>query len=107
MRPWLAFYLGAMGAREKNFYVELGRARRPRRRGARVPGARSSAATATRAAAALTPELIDAMALASTPDALDERLAAFEAVGVDTLRRRAVRLRPAARRARARGGDGA
>ena len=23
VRPWLAFYLGAMGAREKNFYVEL------------------------------------------------------------------------------------
>src|SRR3954449_9222228 len=23
VRPWLAFYLGAMGSREKNFYVEL------------------------------------------------------------------------------------
>ncbi|HWT25211.1 MAG TPA: LLM class flavin-dependent oxidoreductase, partial [Solirubrobacteraceae bacterium] len=23
VRPWLAFYLGAMGAREKNFYVDL------------------------------------------------------------------------------------
>ena len=23
VRPWLAFYLGAMGSKEKNFYVEL------------------------------------------------------------------------------------
>jgi hypothetical protein len=38
-----------------------------------------------RAAAALTPELIDAMALATTPGRLDDRLAAFEGVGVDTL----------------------
>ena len=84
VRPWLAFYLGAMGSREKNFYVELaeraghGDAARECQ-GAFLDGDRE------RAAAALTPELIDAMALATTPDALPQRLAAFEGVGVDTL----------------------
>jgi hypothetical protein len=84
VRPWLAFYLGAMGSREKNFYVDLaeraghGAAARACQ-GAFLDGDRE------RAAAALTPELIDAMALATTPDALPERLAAFEALGVDTL----------------------
>ncbi len=32
VRPWLAFYLGAMGSREKNFYVELAERAGPRRR---------------------------------------------------------------------------
>jgi hypothetical protein len=84
VRPWLAFYLGAMGSREKNFYVELaeraghGAAARECQ-GAFLEGDRE------RAAAALTSELIDAMALATTPEALPARLAAFEAIGVDTL----------------------
>ena len=38
VRPWLAFYLGAMGSREKNFYVELAERAGPRPGGARVPG---------------------------------------------------------------------
>ena len=38
VRPWLAFYLGAMGAKEKNFYVDLADALRPRRIGPRLPG---------------------------------------------------------------------
>jgi F420-dependent oxidoreductase-like protein len=84
VRPWLAFYLGAMGSKEKNFYVELA-----------VRAGHGDAALACqeaflggdrdRAAAALTPELIDSMALATTPGALDDRLAAFDAIGVDTL----------------------
>src|SRR5688500_10984098 len=84
VRPWLAFYLGAMGSREKNFSVELaertghGAAARECQ-GAVLGGDRG------RAAPALGPGLIDAMALATTPDALAGRLAAFEAVGVDTL----------------------
>src|SRR4029079_10580452 len=84
VRPWLAFYLGAMGSREEKFYVDLaaraghGDAARECQ-GAFLDGDRE------RAAAALTPELIDAMALATTPDALPQRLAAFEGVGVDTL----------------------
>ena len=45
VRPWLAFYLGAMGAPSKNFYVEAGRratatATPPARCQERVPGRR-------------------------------------------------------------------
>ena len=84
VRPWLAFYLGAMGSREKNFYVELAE-RAGHGAAARECQEAFLGGDRGRAAAALTPELIDAMALATTPDALAGRLAAFEAVGVDTL----------------------
>src|SRR3954449_11540310 len=84
VRPWLAFYLGAMGAPEKNFYVELA-ARAGHGASARecqrlfLDGSRDSAA------AALSVELIDAMAIATTPAGVDDRLAAFEGAGADTL----------------------
>jgi F420-dependent oxidoreductase-like protein len=84
VRPWLAFYLGAMGAPEKNFYVELA-ARAGFGDSARecqrlyLEGSRDGAAEA------LSNELIDAMAIATTPARLDDRLAAFEAAGADTL----------------------
>jgi alkanesulfonate monooxygenase SsuD/methylene tetrahydromethanopterin reductase-like flavin-dependent oxidoreductase (luciferase family) len=84
VRPWLAFYLGAMGAPEKNFYVELA-ARAGHGESARecqrlyLEGSRDGAA------GALSNELIDAMAIATTPAGLDARLAAFEAAGADTL----------------------
>jgi F420-dependent oxidoreductase-like protein len=84
VRPWLAFYLGAMGAREKNFYVELaeraghGDAARAVQ-DAYLGGDRLGAATA------VTDDLVDAMALACTPAQLDERLAAYEDAGVTTL----------------------
>ena len=84
VRPWLAFYLGAMGAPEKNFYVELA-ARAGHGASARecqrlfLEGSRDGAA------AALSVELIDAMAIAATPAGLDDRLAAFEGAGADTL----------------------
>jgi len=84
VRPWLAFYLGAMGSKEKNFYVELA-ARAGHGDAARACQEAFLAGDRDRAAAALTPRLIDSMALATTPAALDDRLAAFEAVGVDTL----------------------
>jgi hypothetical protein len=84
VRPWLAFYLGAMGSREKNFYVELAE-RAGHGAAARACQEAFLGGDRARAAAALTPELIDAMALATTPDALAGRLAAFEAVGVDTM----------------------
>jgi F420-dependent oxidoreductase-like protein len=84
VRPWLAFYLGGMGSREKNFYVDAATAAGfggPARacQAAYLDGDRDGAA------AALTPALIDAMALATTPAGLDERLAAYERAGVDTL----------------------
>jgi F420-dependent oxidoreductase-like protein len=84
VRPWLAFYLGAMGSKEKNFYVELA-ARGGHGEAARACQEAFLAGDRDRAAAALSPELIDSMALATTPDRLGERLAAFEGVGVDTL----------------------
>src|SRR5215218_1015978 len=84
VRPWLAFYLGAMGSREKNFYVEL--AERAGHGGsARACQDAFLGGDRERAADALTPELIDTMALATTPDELAERVAAFEAAGVDSL----------------------
>jgi F420-dependent oxidoreductase-like protein len=84
VRPWLAFYLGAMGSREKNFYVELAE------RAGHGPAARACqdamlSGHREAAAAALTDELVDAMSLATTPAGLDDRLAALEAAGVDTL----------------------
>ena len=84
VRPWLAFYLGAMGSREKNFYVDLAD-RAGHGAAARACQEAFLGGDRERAASALTPGLIDAMALATTPDALPERLTAFEAIGVDTL----------------------
>lgn len=83
-RPWLAFYLGAMGAKDKNFYVELA-ARYGHGDAARrcqelfLDGDRAGAA------AALTDELIDAATIATTPDRLAVRVARYEQAGADTL----------------------
>jgi hypothetical protein len=80
----MVFYLGAMGAKEKNFYVDLaesygfGDAARACQE-AFLAGDRMAAA------AAITPDLIDAACIATTPGGLDERLAAYERAGVDTL----------------------
>ena len=84
VRPWLAFYLAAMGSREKNFYVEAASAGG---HGAAARACQSAWLAGDRdaAAAALTSELIDATAVATTPAGLDDRLAAFERAGVDTL----------------------
>jgi hypothetical protein len=84
VRPWLAFYLGAMGSREKNFYVELAE------RAGHGPAARACqdamlSGHREAAAAALTDELVDAMGLATTPAGLDDRLVALDQAGVDTL----------------------
>jgi len=84
VRPWLAFYLGAMGAKDKNFYVELAE-RAGHGDAAREVQERWLARDRAGAAAALVPELVDSMALACTPAQLDDRLAAFEAIGVTTL----------------------
>jgi F420-dependent oxidoreductase-like protein len=83
-RPWLAFYLGAMGAREKNFYVDLAD-RYGHGEVARDVQARMLDGDREGAARALTPELIDATALVTTPAGLDDRLAAYERAGVTTL----------------------
>jgi alkanesulfonate monooxygenase SsuD/methylene tetrahydromethanopterin reductase-like flavin-dependent oxidoreductase (luciferase family) len=84
VRPWTAFYLGAMGAKEKNFYVDLA-ARYGVGDAAREVQERFLAGDRAGAGAAVTDELLDRVALACTPSQLDDRLAAFEAVGVTTL----------------------
>jgi F420-dependent oxidoreductase-like protein len=84
VKPWLAFYLGAMGARDKNFYVELAD-RAGHGEAAREVQERWLARDKAGAAAALVPELVDSMALACTPATLDDRLAAFADIGVSTL----------------------
>jgi F420-dependent oxidoreductase-like protein len=84
VRPWLAFYLGAMGARDKNFYVEMAE-----RRGLGEPARAVQEAwlggDRAGAAAALTDDLVDSMGLACTPAQLDGRLAAYADQGVTTL----------------------
>src|ERR671930_2422560 len=77
-RPWLAFYLGAMGAREKNFYVEAA-GRYGHGDSARAVQERWLAGDRPGAAAALSDALIDEAAIAVTPDVLEDRLlAAFD-----------------------------
>jgi F420-dependent oxidoreductase-like protein len=84
VRPILAFYLGAMGAREKNFYVELAD-RAGYGDAAREVQSRWLARDQAGALAALPDELVDHMSIATTPAGLDDRLAAYERAGVDTL----------------------
>src|SRR4051794_13041826 len=84
VRPWLAFYLGAMGARDKNFYVEHAE-RAGHGEAAREVQARALAGDRAGATAAVTDALVDSGAIATTPAGLDERLAAYERAGVTTL----------------------
>jgi F420-dependent oxidoreductase-like protein len=83
-RPWLAVYLGGMGARGKNFYVETAerfgqgeRAREVQR--LFLAGDRAGAA------AALSPELIDATVVCCRPGELGARLGAYGEAGADTV----------------------
>src|SRR4051794_5981211 len=84
VRPWLAFYLGAMGAKEKNFYVELAE-RHGHGASARAAQERMLGGDRAGAAAAVTDGLVDAGGIATTPAGLDERLATYERAGVTTL----------------------
>jgi alkanesulfonate monooxygenase SsuD/methylene tetrahydromethanopterin reductase-like flavin-dependent oxidoreductase (luciferase family) len=84
VRPWLAFYLGSMGAKSKNFYVELAE-RQGHGAAAREVQARALAGDRVGAVAAVSDGLVDAGAIATTPAGLDERLAVYERAGVTTL----------------------
>ena len=84
LRPILTFYFGAMGAKDKNFYIELA----TRYGFGDVAVACQEAFLAgdrMGAAATLTPEVIDLAAIAATPSTLEDRLAAYAHAGVDTL----------------------
>jgi F420-dependent oxidoreductase-like protein len=84
VRPFVAFYLGAMGARDKNFYVELAD-RLGHGASARACQDRFLAGDRRGAAAELTDDLVDLAGLAATPATLEKRLAEYEAAGVDEL----------------------
>jgi hypothetical protein len=83
-RPWLATYLGAMGAKQKNFYVETAE-RFGHGDSAREVQRLFAAGDRAGAATALTPELIEGSAICCGYGELDERLAAYERAGADTL----------------------
>ncbi|MFN8130926.1 MAG: LLM class F420-dependent oxidoreductase [Solirubrobacteraceae bacterium] len=84
VRPWLAFYLGAMGAKEKNFYVDVAD-RYGHGAAARECQEKMLAGDRVGAAMALTDELIDAACICTTPGGLDARLAAYAGAGATTL----------------------
>ena len=82
--PLAVIYLGGMGAKGKNFYVEtaerMGAGESARRvQELFMSGDREGAA------AALSDELIDASAICCRSDELDDRLAAYERAGADCL----------------------
>jgi F420-dependent oxidoreductase-like protein len=83
-RPWLTIYMGGMGAKGKNFYVDaadragFGESARAVQR-LFLEGDRAGAA------AALSDELIESKALCTDMAGLPRRIADFERAGVDTL----------------------
>jgi F420-dependent oxidoreductase-like protein len=83
-RPWLTVYLGGMGAKGKNFYVEAAE-RFGQGEAAREVQRLFMAGDRAGAAAALTPELIDHSAICCRPEEIDERLAYYELAGATTL----------------------
>jgi F420-dependent oxidoreductase-like protein len=83
-RPWLALYLGGMGAKGKNFYVETAE-RFGEGRSAREVQRLFIAGDRAAAAAALSSDLIDGTAICCRPGELGERLAAYEQAGATTL----------------------
>jgi F420-dependent oxidoreductase-like protein len=84
LRPILTFYFGAMGAKDKNFYIELAA-----RYGFGDVALRCQelflAGDKVGAAMSLTPEIIDLAAIAATPATLENELSAYADCGVDTL----------------------
>lgn len=84
LRPWLTFYLGAMGAKEKNFYVDA-----CERYGfgeeARECQERFLSGDRTGAGAALSDDLLEACAIAATTDELPDRLRRYADAGAGSL----------------------
>ncbi len=84
VRPMIAMYLGAMGAKDKNFYVEIA-TRYGHGESANACQDAFLAGNRAEAEAALSDELIDLVSLATTPDTLESRLQEFAAADVDLL----------------------
>jgi alkanesulfonate monooxygenase SsuD/methylene tetrahydromethanopterin reductase-like flavin-dependent oxidoreductase (luciferase family) len=83
-RPWLAIYLGGMGAKGKNFYVDTAE-RMGHGESARRVQELFMAGDRAGAGAAISDEIIDACSICCRAPDLDDRLAAFERAGADTL----------------------
>jgi F420-dependent oxidoreductase-like protein len=83
-RPWLTLYLGGMGARGKNFYVETAE-RFGQGGSAREVQRLFMAGDRAAAAAALSPELIEGSAICCRPAELPERLDAYARAGATSL----------------------
>ena len=83
-RPWLALYLGGMGAKTKNFYVESAE-RFGHGESARRVQELFGAGDRQGAAGALSDELIDGSAICCRPGELAERVAEYERAGATTL----------------------
>jgi F420-dependent oxidoreductase-like protein len=84
VRPYLAFYLGAMGAVGKNFYVDLAE-RYGHGDAARAVQALWLRGEREQAHAAASDAFVDATAIAVAPGGLGPRLARYREAGVTTL----------------------
>jgi F420-dependent oxidoreductase-like protein len=84
LRPIISFYLGGMGARDKNFYVDLLAANGLADEAHEVQD-KFLSGDRIGAAMALTPEVIDMCGVACTPGELGERLGRFEAAGANSV----------------------
>jgi F420-dependent oxidoreductase-like protein len=84
MRPFLALYIGGMGSREKNFYNQIVARYGFEEAAANVQDLYLEGRKED-AAAALPPELIDAVTLCGPEDRVRDRLRALDAAGVGTL----------------------
>ena len=83
-RPWLALYMGAMGAKQRNFYVDIAD-RFGHGDSARRVQELFQAGDREAAAAALSDDLIEGSAICCRPGELDNRLAEYERAGATTV----------------------
>ena len=84
LRPIIAFYLGGLGAKDKNFYVDL-LAANGLADEAHEAQDKFLAGDRIGAAMGLSPEVIDMCGVACTPAELPERMGRFEAAGAGSV----------------------
>lgn len=84
LRPLISFYLGGMGAKDKNFYVDLLAANGLADEAHEVQD-RFLSGDRIGAAMALSTEVIDMCGIACRPDQLESRIARFADAGADSM----------------------
>jgi F420-dependent oxidoreductase-like protein len=84
VKPFIAFYLGGMGAKGRNFYVDLCEKYGFGTEANEIQD-RFLAGDRMGAVNAVTEDIIEVGAIAVTPDQLDDRLAAYADAGADSL----------------------